>query len=284
LDKIAYPILGDEKKLPVHIIGLGKNYNQIHINREEGFPFNQILICTEGTGTLFINNKEYNFKKSQIIFLKRGIPHEYYGTSECMDLFWLVFDGNEIDNICEQFEFYNSTVTNTNDFDKVLEMFDNIFNVVKKADYYSGFHSSALLYTFIIELNRQRVISNKKNEELKNLQLQPIINYIDKNYQYDITLEELSKIAEFSPQYICRLFKECLNTRPFEYITKIRITKAKLLMLDTDLSLSEIHNLVGYKDISYFSAIFKRHEKMSPNDFRNMYRKYYKYDENIPTE
>ena len=102
--------------------------------------------------------------------------------------------------------------------------------------------------------------------------------------QYDVTLEELSKIAEFSPQYICRLFKECLNTRPFEYITKIRITKAKLLMLDTDLSLSEIHNLVGYKDSSYFSAIFKRHEKMSPNDFRNMYRKYYKYDENIPTE
>ena len=78
-----------------------------------------------------------------------------------MDLFWLVFDGNEIDNICEQFEFYNSTVTNTNDFEKVLEMFNNMFNVVKKADYYSGFHSSALLYSFIIRITSYNVCYTK---------------------------------------------------------------------------------------------------------------------------
>ena len=276
MDEIAYPILGDEKNLPLFVIGLGKNYDQIHIIRNDGFPYNQILFSIEGEGEFILDGKKYKIKKSQAFFIPKNTPHEYNKVTNKWDTFWIVFDGDSIENLMDTLGFKKTIVCNIHNFELVMQIFNNIFDVVKKADFYSGFHSSTLLYTLIIELNKQKNICCRKNDKFKNLQLQPIIDYIELNYRDDITLEELSSILSFSPQYICRIFKECLNIRPFEYITKIRITHAKLMLLDTDLSLTEIADLVGYKDCSYFCAIFKRHEKISPNEFRNLYRKYYK--------
>lgn len=84
---------------------------------------------------------------------------------------------------------------------------------------------------------------------------------------------ELADLIDLSPQYLCRLFKECLSLRPFEYLARKRIQQAKLLLLEDKLNINEIAAEVGYNDCSYFCAVFKKHEMLSPAEFRSLHKK-----------
>ena len=102
-----------------------------------------------------------------------------------------------------------------------------------------------------------------------------ILYLMKTNYYYrrDLTLVELSDLIDLSPQYLCRLFKECLNMRPFEDLARKRIQQAKLLLLEDQKNINEIAAMVGYNDCSYFCAVFKRHEMLSPAEFRSLHKK-----------
>ena len=99
------------------------------------------------------------------------------------------------------------------------------------------------------------------------------IDYIDKNFRKELTLVELADLIDLSPQYLCRLFKEGLSLRPFEYLARKRIQQAKLLLLEDKLNINEIAAEVGYNDCSYFCAVFKKHEMLSPAEFRSLHKK-----------
>jgi YesN/AraC family two-component response regulator len=88
------------------------------------------------------------------------------------------------------------------------------------------------------------------------------------HFSEDISLEILADITDITPQHLCKIFKKCLYMRPFEYIAKKRIQEAKKLLIDRSMSIKAIGEAVGYKDSSYFCAIFKKHELISPAEFR----------------
>ena len=56
--------------------------------------------------------------------------------------------------------------------------------------------------------------------------------------------------------------------RPFEYLAKRRIQKAKLMLVQDKYTVNEIAQIVGYNDCSYFCSVFKKHEGISPAEFR----------------
>ncbi|NLZ45599.1 MAG: helix-turn-helix transcriptional regulator, partial [Clostridiales bacterium] len=72
---------------------------------------------------------------------------------------------------------------------------------------------------------------------------------------------------------LCRLFKECLNLRPFEYLARKRVQEAKTLLIEQHYTINEIASRVGYNDCSYFCAVFKKHEMLSPAEFRSLHKK-----------
>ena len=275
MEEFICPIIGEERHLPLYVIAIGYKDYQEHVIRNEGFPYHQIILCTQGEGILIINKQEYTISASQAFFLPKEIPHEYYKKTEKFHTDWIVFDGMEVEKVREALKFKDAGVFNVKDINILEDIFFKIFNDLKNSNFYSGFNCSSLLYTYIIEFNKQIISSKTKNEEIKSQQIQPILQYIEENYHKDITIEELSQIIDCSPQHLCHLFKESLNLRPFEFLAKVRITRAREILCNTDYSISEISDLLGYKDSSYFCAIFKRHEKISPVEFRKLYKKYF---------
>jgi YesN/AraC family two-component response regulator len=117
------------------------------------------------------------------------------------------------------------------------------------------------LFTIVYQKHREG------NSDIDN-KINKIKQYIDEHYNQEITLEELSALAAITPQYLCRLFKKYFDLRPFQYITRKRIQQAKKLLSDNTLSVNEIAHSVGFNDCSYFCAIFKKNEMMSPTEFR----------------
>lgn len=93
------------------------------------------------------------------------------------------------------------------------------------------------------------------------------IEYIEEHYNEELHLDGVSKYINISPQYLSKLFKEETNYNFVEWITNVRIDKAKELMNDTDMTIKEICFLVGYNDPNYFSRKFKRIVGSSPTDY-----------------
>lgn len=98
----------------------------------------------------------------------------------------------------------------------------------------------------------------------------PVIEYIDKNYEKPLALEDLSKILNMNKQYFCRVFKRATKNTPTEYINFVRVWKAENLLTTTDESVLEISMTVGFSSVSYFNRIFKKLKKTTPTAYRSI--------------
>lgn len=94
------------------------------------------------------------------------------------------------------------------------------------------------------------------------------IHYMEANYQQDISLRFLADELHLNPRYFSTLFKRVEGISPIDYLTNIRIEKAKELLRLPGLPASEISGMVGYNDARYFYKVFKKHTGLSPSEFR----------------
>lgn len=107
-----------------------------------------------------------------------------------------------------------------------------------------------------------------KKEEHENQLVVRAQNYIQENYQKDLSLDEVSRKMDLSPYYFSKLFKEETGSNFVEYVTNLRIGKAKELLGKDGMSMKEICASVGYSDPNYFSRIFKKNTGVTPTEYR----------------
>ena len=95
------------------------------------------------------------------------------------------------------------------------------------------------------------------------------VNYIHAHVSENITLSDLCAVCRgISPQYLCRLFKRYMEMRPVEYIRKVRISRAKKLLSNTDLTVQEVAAKCGFESPTYFYRCWNKTEKESPAEYR----------------
>lgn len=96
--------------------------------------------------------------------------------------------------------------------------------------------------------------------------------YIEQNYSTELTIDEVSALANTGKRNFIRRFKAATNYTPIEYLQRVRIEAAKkVLEEDKDWHMDEIMDEAGYKDIKTFRMIFKRMTGLSPRDYRKKY-------------
>lgn len=110
-------------------------------------------------------------------------------------------------------------------------------------------------------------MSNKK-EEHENQMVVRAQNYIQENFCRDLSLDEVSRQLDLSPYYFSKLFKEETGSNFVEYVTNLRMDRAKQLLTEEGRSMKEICAEVGYSDPNYFSRIFKKNTGVTPTEYR----------------
>lgn len=108
----------------------------------------------------------------------------------------------------------------------------------------------------------------KFSELAGNIDLTEIIQYITHHYHEALTLHDLASSIYISDSYFSRIFKEKTGKKFIDYLTEIRIYKAKQLLEHTDLKTNEVSISVGYPNARYFSQIFKRYTGYVPSEFK----------------
>lgn len=111
---------------------------------------------------------------------------------------------------------------------------------------------------------------NFYNSGKLNIIIQRSKDYINKNYQDpELTLEQVANSVNVSQHYFSVIFKRKTGETFIDYLTKVRLEKAKELLKILSFKIYEISEIVGYNNATYFSSIFKRHIGVSPTEFRN---------------
>lgn len=105
--------------------------------------------------------------------------------------------------------------------------------------------------------------------EMKGLssKLYPIyecITYINSNFSYDITAEDVAKITNVSYSSFARMFKRATGKTFKEYLNVTRTNEAEILLKSTDLTISDIATRCGYNNVSHFVATYKRYKGRTP--------------------
>lgn len=98
--------------------------------------------------------------------------------------------------------------------------------------------------------------------------VQEVKAYINRNYSEDISLSFIAHKYFIHPNYFCRIFRSIIGESFTEYITSVRIKKAKDFLLDSKLRLNKVCELVGYDDPRYFSQVFKKYTGVSPSEYQ----------------
>ena len=96
-----------------------------------------------------------------------------------------------------------------------------------------------------------------------------IRSFIEENYMYDISMQELARRMNYSEPYFCKLFKQYLDQNFTAYLTEYRIAEAKKLLEQPTFNIKDVGKAVGYSDSNYFTKVFKRITGQSPTEYRN---------------
>lgn len=116
----------------------------------------------------------------------------------------------------------------------------------------------------------QHYIANKHIQYTDDLVINAM-NYINKHYTQNIKIRELAEYLHINYSYFSTYFKSHTGQNITSYINQVRITEAKRLLVQTDMMISHVGTEVGYSDHNYFSKVFKKITKLTPNAYRKKY-------------
>lgn len=92
--------------------------------------------------------------------------------------------------------------------------------------------------------------------------------FLEDNLDRDLDLRAIAAQARLSPYYFTRVFTACVGTPPYRYLIALRIARAKELLRDTELTVTQICSRVGFQSLPHFTTTFRRHTGTTPTDYR----------------
>jgi two-component system response regulator YesN len=117
-----------------------------------------------------------------------------------------------------------------------------------------------------------RSIADRKEEQSDSV-ANKAKDYIQTHFQEDVSLDDVSREVNMSPYYFSKVFKEKSGENFIEYLTRVRIDKAKEMLQKQGCSIKEASALSGYSDPNYFSKLFKKQTDMTPREYKTRYGK-----------
>lgn len=115
-------------------------------------------------------------------------------------------------------------------------------------------------------LNEDQQRSHHDEEIIK------VQEWLDQNSQSDVLISALAKRFKLSARSLNRRFKLATNVSPLQYLQGLRIEHAKELLKQSNLAVSEVADMVGYQDASYFTSLFKKVTAITPIEYRSLVR------------
>jgi AraC-like DNA-binding protein len=250
-------------------------------------PELELIYIKNGKGKRIIGDKLDTFSSGDIFFIGSDLPHEIINaeefTKDCTsglshaivayfnkDVFSKGFynlrESSKINTLIKKAGRGIKVTGNTNKviakkMDELVTKkdFERIIGLIEILHFLSI--SDELEY-FVCEGYQGKMTDNTSDR------LSKVFNYVSINYNEDITLEAIAKVANLTPPAFCRMFKQKTKLCFFSYLNEIRISNACKILTETGYNVSEVAFNCGYRTLSNFNKFFKKSTGLSPKAYR----------------
>jgi len=249
-------------------------------------PELEVIMPINGPFTAEIYGNTYELTEGNILIINSGVIHKLWAPQP--DGERIIFQASI--NLIQAVSSFRSIMTLVPPallitIEKDPDMYNHLHDCVMKIyDEYSDetVLSEAMIYSILLDMfvqvgrkyfmvsDETAINSPKKKEYVEKFS--EIASYVDQHFAEDISLEDIASKAGFSKFHFTRLFKQFTGHSFYKFVNMKRIENAEKLLIDPDLSITEIATRSGFSSISAFIRMFKQIKNTTPTEFRNMYR------------
>ena len=239
----------------------------ITTSRPKGRGDFQMIYIASGKGRFVFGDEERIVPHGSIVVFRPGERQLYfYHLEDATETFWMHFTGYDAMRLLDEAGLNNNVyfVGDSSDYPAIFNQL--IREIQMKRTNYSEI-TAMIVRQLLLLINRYLDEGKVANRNTLN-EIERAINYFNENYSSNISIDEYATSRHISVSWFIRNFKNIPKFTPLQYILRLRITNAKALLVNTDYSISQIANDVGFDNALYFSRLFHRHTGMSPIKFR----------------
>lgn len=278
-----YSSLIDQKRLkPEVVCYYYRDYRDGFYMQPHTHKRAEIMYVTKGMCKVNTDNNQNRLEQGDYILINGDVEHQLVVGSEqacrilCLEFVFV----EDINNNFPHLGHYNPNYQHffnekrnyivLKDNEEVFFAVKGIFCELERQNYKSKELIWLMMWEMFQKILRQFSEQLSKNNSAQQHYVDKAVSFIEKNYMYDITLKDISKHVSLNPTYLERLFKKLKGKTPMEYLTSLRIEKAKMLLINSDIPVTEICHYVGINSRQYFSYLFKKFSGLSPRKFRQV--------------
>lgn len=253
----------------------------------------EIIYALSGKYHILLNNKDFIFGEGDMVLVNSNEIHSIFSLTEGTNRYIVLkFEPEMLYTTAQslfEMKYVMPFILNESTHQKVFlkEEIEKtvipslIYGINKEfADKHYGYELAIRaniynLFLFILRRwNEQNIDLNITEEINKDIvrRIEVVFDYIEENYQDDITALDMAKRCSLSYSYFSRLFAKIMKRNFREYLNYVRITKSERMLTSSDLNITEIAMRVGFSSSGYFIRQFKLYKDISPKQYQLKYK------------
>ncbi len=250
----------------------------------------EISFITEGTGKRIVADSIVEFQPGDLVFIGRNLPHVWIADKESwapsnrfLEMVVLQFTSDvlcpqllslpELKNVVKALAFSERGIQ------IVGQTLNEVSDIMLQLPYTNSFERMLLFFKMMDMIGRSNTnIPLASRDYLRgrfatgNKRIESIHEYLMRNYREQVSLEKLAALVNLAKGSLCRVFKSNMGMTIFEYLNRIRIEFACKLLMDEDLSMTEVCFDSGYSNLSHFNKQFKKNTGVPPSEYRKRFK------------
>lgn len=238
--------------------------------------FIEIIYVESGAGLQVTDDNQIEIHEGDILLMTGEESHSIRPLCEEKDftLLNVIFERDVVDMDLSMFKCDKSV--SLKDDPEIVSLIYSLDSEYRERKEYFEYVSVGYLYQLLGNLARKfddRVISTKNFTIVNNSEyVRKAVEFIQDNYAEKIRLDDVASHVALSSGYLQKIFHKERNTSVIEYLLRYRIEQACKLLIESDCSVMQISNTVGFSDVKNFYVAFKKVVNMTPNRYREYHR------------
>ena len=233
----------------------------------------ELFFIVGGKGQFLIDDQLYPVDINTLVMINPNVTHtEVSLNAQPLEYIVLGIDGIELATSNTS----NGQFSILNHYES-MEISSCLRNILREMEQKNpGYEDvcQAYMEILIIRLMRTTALAVPAEPQTvsTNRQCAAVRRYIDLHFKEPLTLEQLAEEGHMNKFYLSHAFKKEYGLSPINYMISKRIDESKYLLAETDLSMSQIAQLLGFSSLSYFSQVFHRTQSISPKEYRQSHK------------
>ena len=233
----------------------------------------ELFFIVGGKGQFLIDDQLYPVDINTLVMINPNVTHtEVSLNAQPLEYIVLGIDGIELATSNTS----NGQFSILNHYES-MEISSCLRNILREMEQKNpGYEDvcQAYMEILIIRLMRTTALAVPAEPQTvsTNRQCAAVRRYIDLHFKEPLTLEQLAEEGHMNKFYLSHAFKKEYGLSPINYMISKRIEESKYLLAETDLSMSQIAQLLGFSSLSYFSQVFHRTQDITPKEYRQSQR------------